>query len=266
MTEQEPTLEASDSTSPMVQCIDLTRDFGSLRAVDHLSLTVPAGEIFGFLGPNGAGKTTTILMIAGLLKPTSGQIMLNGNNIHWDSLEGKKIIGYVPDNPFLYEKLTGREFLCFMADIYSVPKKGLNEKIDGLLSLFELETKQDELIQGFSRGMRQKIAICAALIHDPQLIILDEPTVGLDPRGSRTLKNVLRDFCMKGNTVFLSTHILEIAEHICDRVAIVHHGRLLTSGSMEEIRSLRGSQEGGLESLFLELTEGEGYTGSEGTS
>jgi ABC-2 type transport system ATP-binding protein len=250
----------------MVQCIDLTRDFGSLRAVDHLSLTVPAGEIFGFLGPNGAGKTTTILMIAGLLKPTSGQIVLNGESIQWNSLEGKKIIGYVPDNPFLYEKLTGREFLHFMADIYSVPRKSLNVKIDGLLSLFELESKQDELIQGYSRGMRQKIAICAALIHDPQLIILDEPTVGLDPRGARTLKNVLRDFCQKGRTVFLSTHILEIAEHICDRVAIIHHGRLLTTGSMEEIRSLRGSQEGGLESLFLELTDGGGDSGSEGMS
>ncbi|HZT40931.1 MAG TPA: ABC transporter ATP-binding protein [Chthonomonadaceae bacterium] len=260
----------------MIVCHNLTKRFGDLVAVDNLSLCVGAGELFGFLGPNGAGKTTTIKMITGLLKPTSGTAIVGGYDIQQHTLQAKSILGYIPDNPFLYEKLTGREYLHFMADLYSVGHKDRARRIEDLLRLFELEEKGNDLIQGYSRGMRQKISLAGALLHEPKVIFLDEPTVGLDPKSARTMKDILRELCRRGTTVFVSTHILEIAEQMCDRVAIVNKGRLVASGTMEELRAAVAANASGahrngdtsgpdntdkksLEDIFLELTGGAEY-------
>jgi ABC-2 type transport system ATP-binding protein len=242
---------------PMIVCQGLEKRFGNLRAVDHLDLTVGAGELFGFLGPNGAGKTTTIKMMTGLLRPSAGTAIIGGYDIQAEPLKAKAVFGYIPDNPFLYEKLTGREFIRFMADLYSVPTEGRNRKIDDLLHLFELEEKGDALIQGYSRGMRQKIALAGALIHQPKVIFLDEPTVGLDPKSARLMKDVLRRLCNEGATVFVSTHILEIAERMCDRFAIINRGKIVATGTMQELRqqaSADTDQQRSLEDIFLELT------------
>jgi ABC-2 type transport system ATP-binding protein len=225
----------------MIVCQNLTKRFGALTAVDNMSLQVRAGEMFGFLGPNGAGKTTTIKMMTGLLRPTSGTAIIGGHDIQQEPLEAKKILGYIPDNPFLYEKLTGREYLHFMADLYAVAHQDRARRIEDLLRLFELEEKGNELIQGYSRGMRQKIGLAGALIHTPKVIFLDEPTVGLDPKSARTMRDILRELCRRGTTVFISTHILEIAERMCDRVAIVVKGRMIASGTMDELRAIVGS-------------------------
>jgi ABC-2 type transport system ATP-binding protein len=260
----------------MIVCHNLTKRFGNLTAVDNLSLCVGAGELFGFLGPNGAGKTTTIKIITGLLKPTSGTAIVGGYDIQQHTLQAKRILGYIPDNPFLYEKLTGREYLHFMADLYSVGHQDRARRIEDLLRLFELEEKGNDLIQGYSRGMRQKISLAGALIHEPRVIFLDEPTVGLDPKSARTMKDILRELCRRGTTVFVSTHILEIAEQMCDRVAIVNKGTLVASGTMEELRAAvtangtgphrNGAVSGpddadkkSLEDIFLELTGGAEY-------
>jgi ABC-2 type transport system ATP-binding protein len=250
---------ASDPPTAMIVCRGLTKTFGTLRAVDNLSLTVQAGELFGFLGPNGAGKTTTIKMMTGLLRPSAGTAVIGGYDIQTDPLRAKSILGYIPDNPFLYEKLTGREFLNFMADLYSVPTYNRSQKINDLLRLFELEEKGNELIQGYSRGMRQKIALSGALIHQPKVIFLDEPTVGLDPRSARLMKDILRKLCNEGTTVFVSTHILEIAERMCDRFAIIDRGKIVAVGTMAELREHAASDTKSLEDIFLELTSGDEY-------
>lgn len=256
----------------MIVCQNLTKQFGNLTAVDSMNLRVGQGELFGFLGPNGAGKTTSIKMMTGLLHPTSGSAFIGGFDIQTQPLEAKRILGYIPDNPFLYEKLTGREFLHFMADLYNISMEGRNERIADLLRLFELEEKGHELIQGYSRGMRQKIAFAGALIHAPKVIFLDEPTVGLDPKGARMLRDILRELCRRGTTVLISTHILEIAERLCDRVGIVNRGRIVAIGTMEELRASFAhespSPENGagltdtqrsLEDIFLTLTGGSEY-------
>jgi ABC-2 type transport system ATP-binding protein len=249
---------ASNGGEPpvMIHCSGLTKDFGSLRAVDHLDLCIHGGELYGFLGPNGAGKTTSIKMMTGLLRPTEGTAIIGGHDIQREPLEAKRLIGYVPDNPFLYEKLTGREFLSFMADLYSVPLAGRAKRIDDLLALFELEDKRDELIQGFSRGMRQKMALAGALIHRPSVVFLDEPTVGLDPRSARLMKDVLRRLCSDGAAVFVSTHILDVAERMCDRFGIISKGKLIASGTMDELRTSVASETTSLEDIFLQLTDG----------
>lgn len=245
-----------------------------------MELRVAEGEMFGFLGPNGAGKTTTIKMMTGLLNPTSGTAEIAGFNIQESPLAAKALFGYIPDNPFLYDKLTGREYLNFMADLYSTAKKERDTKIEDLLRLFELQEKGDELIQSYSRGMRQKIALAGALIHSPRIIFLDEPTVGLDPRGARIMQDILRELTLRGTTVFMSTHILEVAERMCDRIAIVNRGKIIAQGTMNELRAERrramqnsvneaGPGESGgsnateseilksLEEIFLELTGGD---------
>jgi len=250
---------AEASRQDMIVCRGLTKTFGALTAVDNLSLTVRAGELFGFLGPNGAGKTTTIKMMTGLLRPTSGTALIGGYDIQRDPLRAKSILGYIPDNPFLYEKLTGREFVNFMADLYSVSTENRGRKIDDLLRLFELQDKGNELIQGYSRGMRQKIALAGALIHQPRVIFLDEPTVGLDPKSARLMKDILRKLCDEGTTVFVSTHILEIAERVCDRFAIINAGKIVAIGTMEELRAHAASDTKSLEDIFLELTSGDEY-------
>lgn len=234
----------------MIQTNMLTKRFGDLTAVENLNLTVEAGELFAFLGPNGAGKTTTIKMLTGIILPTSGSASIAGLDIVKSALEVKKLIGYLPDEPFLYNKLTGREFLNFIADIRKVQRK--RDKIDKFLELFELDSSADDLIEGYSLGMKKKIAIGAALLHDPKVLFLDEPTSGLDPRSARVMKDLLRDLSNKGTTVFMSTHILEVAEKMCDRVGIIDHGKLIKIGTIEELK--KGTKDISLEDVFLELT------------
>jgi ABC-2 type transport system ATP-binding protein len=234
----------------MIETKSLTKKYGNLTAVSELDLLVNAGEIFVFLGANGAGKTTTIKMLTGLLRPTSGTASIAGFDVVKSSLEVKKVIGYLPDEPFLYAKLTGREFLKFIADVRGVQKK---DKVEKFIELFELSQSADELIEGYSLGMKKKIAIGAALIHDPKVLFLDEPTGGLDPKSAKTMKDLLLDIRQRGTTIFMTTHILEIAERMCDRVGIINHGELIRVGTIEELR--KEAQSGSsLEDIFLELT------------
>lgn len=236
-----------------IQHVSKSYNRGSVKAVDDLNLDVKNGEIFGFLGPNGAGKTTTIKMIVGLLNADQGSININGTDIGKDPLKAKRDIGYVPDNPNLYERLTGIEYLNFMGDVYHVGSEERRKRIDYYLEMFELKDAAADLIKSYSHGMKQKIALTGALIHDPALWILDEPMVGLDPKSAHLLKEEMRSHCDKGNTVFFSTHILEVAEKLCDRIGIIHKGRLIASGTLDELR--QGDNKDSLENIFLELTE-----------
>jgi len=226
----------------------------SRPAVDSLNLAVPPGEIFGFLGPNGAGKTTTIKLIVGLLHADSGRITVSGADVATDPLAVKKRIGFVPDNPDLYERLTGLEYLNLLGDVFEVPGAVRKEKIRSLLKVFELEAAVADVIQSYSHGMRQKLALIGALFHDPALFILDEPMVGLDPRSAHLFKQIMREHCDHGNAVFFSTHILDVAERLCDRVGIIDQGKLIACGTMAELRALRESAGQSLEAIFLELT------------
>ena len=224
-------------------------------AVDDVSFSVGRGEVFGFLGENGAGKTTTIKMLTGLMPPSSGQAFLGGHDIAREPAAAKQILGYVPDNPPLYDKLTGREFMNFVGDLWRVPSNPAREaRITDLLLLFELDTKQDAPIGGYSRGMRQKIALASALLHNPQVLFLDEPTVGLDPKGTRLLQTVLRQAAQNGAAVFLSTHVLPVAQTLCDRIGILHKGKLVALGTPQALTQ-NGAME--LEAVFLRLTGGE---------
>ena len=226
---------------------------GKVKAVDDLSLVVPPGEIFGFLGPNGAGKTTTIKMIVGLLKPDTGTIGLNGLDTQKDALKCKSITTYVPDYPAIYERLTGMEYLNFIGDVYGVMKKDRLERIEKWLEIFELSQAIASPIQSYSHGMKQKIVLIAALLPAPQVMVLDEPLVGLDPRASHHLKELMREHCDQGKTLFFSTHIMEVAEKLCDRIGIINKGKLIACGTMEELRIL--DKEQSLEHIFLDLTE-----------
>jgi ABC-2 type transport system ATP-binding protein len=225
-------------------------------AVDRLNLKVEGGEIFGLLGPNGAGKTTTFKMIVGLLQPTRGQVYVKGFNVQTHPLEAKRLMGFLPDSPLLYDKLTAWEFLRFVADLYEVERAQTERRASELLRLFDLEANADDLIDSFSHGMKQKTALAAALIHDPALLVLDEPTVGLDPKSARLIKDILRQLTKRGVTVLLSTHILEIAERMCDRIGIINQGELIAVGTMDE---LRAGGDDSLEDIFLELTGGAEY-------
>jgi len=237
----------------------LSKTFGTRVAVEDLNLEVEPGELFGFLGPNGAGKTTTIRLLTGLLRPTVGRVLIGGYDIHREPVRAKAFLGYVPDQPVLYEKLTGREFLSFMADLYRVDGTRRDQRIGELLELFDLSERGDDLIQSYSRGMKQKLAVAAALVHEPRVLILDEPTVGLDPRSARVLKDVLRALASGGVTVFMSTHVLEIAERMCTRVGIIDRGCLIACGTMEELRAQAQEDTATLEDIFLELTGGTEY-------
>jgi len=236
----------------MIETQMLTKRYGDLVAVDKLNLSVNAGEIFVFLGSNGAGKTTTIKMLTSLLRPTSGTAIVAGYDVEKSPMEVKKVMGYLPDEPFLYNKLTGREFLQFVADMHNIKKK--KDKVDKFIELFELSSSADDLIEGYSLGMKKKIAIGAALIHDPKVLFLDEPTGGLDPKSAKTMKDLLQDISKKGTTVFMTTHILEVAEKMCDRVGIIDHGRLIKVGTMDELRKESAKNSRSLEDIFLELT------------
>lgn len=243
----------------MIRTEGLSKTFGTRVAVEDLNLEVEPGELFGFLGPNGAGKTTTIRLLTGLLRPTAGRVLIGGYDIHREPVRAKAFLGYVPDQPVLYEKLTGREFLSFMADLYRVDGTRRDQRIGELLELFDLSERGDDLIQSYSRGMKQKLAVAAALVHEPRVLILDEPTVGLDPRSARVLKDVLRALASGGVTVFMSTHVLEIAERMCTRVGIIDRGCLIACGTMEELRAQAQEDTATLEDIFLELTGGTEY-------
>ncbi|HOL14496.1 MAG TPA: ABC transporter ATP-binding protein [Bacillota bacterium] len=240
----------------MIESRELTKKFGNVIAVNSVSFDVKEGELFAFLGPNGAGKTTTIKMLSGLLIPTSGAAFIDGVSVIDNPVEAKKRIGFVPDQPNVYDKLTLREFLDFVISIYRVDRKKAQETAEEYLEIFDLADRQDELLEGYSHGMRQKANIIAALIHEPKVMFLDEPTVGLDPRSARLIKDILRKLTAEGRTIFMSTHILEIAEEMADRVGIINKGSLKFIGTVEELRKAQG-KDGSLEDLFLELTASE---------
>lgn len=237
-----------------IQNVSKTYGKAKVKAVDNISLEVKPGEIFGFLGPNGAGKTTTIKMIVGLLKPDEGIITVNGVNVWEEPLKAKSMISYVPDSPEIYDKLKGIEYLNFIADMYGISKEVRKRKLDYYLGLFEIKDAVGDVIASYSHGMKQKIVLTAALLNNPELFILDEPMVGLDPKSAFNLKEIMRDMCNKGKTVFFSTHVLEVAEKLCDRIAIINKGKIIALGTMDELRSHAEERES-LEKIFLELTE-----------
>jgi ABC-2 type transport system ATP-binding protein len=239
---------------PAIETRGLSKRFGAIEAVRSLDLSVRAGEIVGFLGPNGAGKTTTMRMLAALLKPTAGSIRVAGIDVVERPLEARRAIGFVPESPFLYEKLSGREFLQFTAGLFGV--KGPAAQIERLLRLFELAERADDLIEGYSRGMRQKLGLAGVLLHEPAVLLLDEPTNALDPRSARTVKDLLLGLRDRGRAVLLSTHVLEIAEQLSDRVAIIDAGTIVASGTLAELRERTGAGDASLEDVFLRLTGG----------
>jgi ABC-2 type transport system ATP-binding protein len=234
----------------------LTKRYGKFTAVDGIDLDVPRGELFGLLGPNGAGKTTSIRMIAGILRPTSGTVTVGGIDIQARPLEAKARLGYIPDRPFVYDKLTGGEFLRFAAALYGLQGPVVERRIDELLTVFELAPWKGELTETYSHGMRQKLIIASALVHRPEVIIVDEPMVGLDPKSARLLKDLFREFVSRGGTVLMSTHTMEIAEVMCDRIAIVYRGKIAAQGTMAQLREQTSSEGMSLEGLFLKLTGG----------
>ena len=238
----------------MIEVTNLTKTFGSTVAVNNLNLHIKRGELFVFLGPNGAGKTTTIKLITGLLKPTSGQVKVNGYDIGRKPVEAKKCLGYISDHPYLYEKLTAREFLQFVAGLYGV--ENFQKKMDRLMENFGLVGREDYLIENFSHGMRQKVAISSALIHDPEILVIDEPMVALDPHSAKYVKKILKGWVSRNKTVFLSTHTLSLAEEIATRIGIIHHGNLLCTGTMQEIKK-ESKLTGNLEEVFIAMTKDE---------
>ena len=240
----------------MIKLIDLTKLYKGFPAVNHINLEVKEGMIFGFLGPNGAGKTTTIRMMAGVLKPTEGRVIINGMDIGERPVEVKRCTGFIPDRPFLYEKLTGIEFLRFISGLYHLEQNPRQEKqISEWLELFELIHWGDELIESYSHGMKQRLVMCAAMIHRPRVIIVDEPMVGLDPKGARLVKDIFRAQARKGITIFMSTHSLEVAQEVCEEVAIIQAGKIIATGTAEDLKRKAGVH-GNLENIFLTLTEG----------
>jgi len=242
----------------MIRVEDLVKKYGAFTAVDGVSLDVAPGEIHGFLGPNGAGKTTTIRMIAGLLKPTRGRIVIDGHDLEREPEKAKAALGFIPDRPFLYDKLTAAEFLRFHAGLYGIEGDGLPERLLELLALFELVGWKDELVESFSHGMKQRLVMCAAFLHRPRAVLVDEPMVGLDPRGARLIKQVFRAMSRKGVAILMSTHTLEVAEEMCDRISIILGGRILARGTVEDLRALAGGEDEKLTPVFLKLTGGSG--------
>jgi ABC-2 type transport system ATP-binding protein len=251
----------------MIRLDKITKLYGTKTAVDELSLEVRAGELFAFLGPNGAGKTTTIKMMCGLLFPTTGRVLIGGHDIQGDGDRARQLLSYVPDQPYLYEKLTGREFLQFIADMYGLPPDQARRRIADVIDLFHLHAFVDDLTERYSHGMRQRTVFASALVHEPQVLVVDEPTVGLDPRSVRDLKDLLRRQADQGTTVFLSSHSLDVVEELADRIAIINEGRLIGCGTLQALRT-QAAVDGSLEEVFLTLTtpdeEGGGPQSPEG--
>ena len=241
----------------MIKLEGVTKRYGKFTAVHPLDLHVKRGELFGFLGPNGAGKTTTIRMIAGVLQPSAGRITLGGHDLVKEPVAAKRLLGYIPDRPSVYEKLTGAEFLRFVSGLWGREGEQAEARANELLELFELTNWKHTLVESYSHGMRQKLLISSALVHSPDVIIVDEPMVGLDPRAARLMKDVMRAFVDQGGTVFLSTHTLEVAEALCDRIAILHQGRIRAMGTMQDLRTEAAAGAAGLEEIFLKLTGSE---------
>jgi ABC-2 type transport system ATP-binding protein len=238
----------------MIELKSLTKRYGSFTAVDAIDLSVPKGELFGFLGPNGAGKTTTLRMIAGILRPTAGTVRIGDIDVSENPMEAKAILGYIPDRPYIYEKLTGSEFLRFVAGLYSQNGKEIEHRGRELLTLFDLDDWRDELVESYSHGMRQKLIISSAFIHKPDVIVVDEPMVGLDPKAARILKDLFREYTRRGHTIMMSTHTLEVAETMCDRIGIIQGGKIRALGTMDELRADSAAGTQGLEDIFLKLT------------
>ena len=234
----------------MLHIENITKRYGDKAAVDHLTLSIAPGEICGFIGHNGAGKTTTIKICCGILQPDEGRVLVNGTCVQDDPIACKRVIAYIPDNPDLYEYMSGIQYLNFIADIFAVPKAEREARIRRYADAFELTGDLAQPVSTYSHGMKQKLAIISALLHDPKLIIMDEPFVGLDPKAAHLLKQLMREHCVKGGAIFFSTHVLEVAEKLCDRVAIIRGGKLVTAGTMEEVRG-----DSSLEDVFLELEE-----------
>ncbi len=238
----------------MIELQQLTKKYGSFTAVDGIDLHVERGELFGFLGPNGAGKTTTLRMIAGILRPTSGRIRIAGIDLAGQPLLAKAKLGFIPDRPFIYEKLTGMEFLRFVAGLFQQEGSEVDHRARELLALFDLEDWRDELVESYSHGMRQKLIIASAFVHRPEVIVVDEPMVGLDPKAARTLKDLFREYTRRGHTIMMSTHTLEVAQHLCDRVAIIQQGKIRACGTIEDLRAHAQDPDDRLEDIFLRLT------------
>jgi ABC-2 type transport system ATP-binding protein len=239
----------------MIELRNIAKTYGSYTALHQLNLSVPAGEVFGFIGPNGAGKTTTIKIIGGILAPTEGTVRIAGIDMARDPVAAKQRIGFIPDRPYLYEKLTGMEFLQFTADVYGVSHTVFQEKAFTLLEMFALADWGEELIESYSHGMKQRLIMCAALLHEPEVLVVDEPMVGLDPVAIRMVKNLFRDLARKGVAVFMSTHTLAVAEDICDRIGIIHRGRLIAEGTLDDLRKDIKGGASDLESVFINLTQ-----------
>jgi ABC-2 type transport system ATP-binding protein len=247
---------AEDADASIVELQELVKMYGDFTAVDHLELDVPYGQVFGVLGPNGAGKTTTLRMITGLLEPTSGRIIIDGHDMKKDSVAAKKVTGFIPDRPYVYDKLTAFEYLRFIGGLYEMPAAKIAERIRDMLELFELAEWGDGLIESFSHGMKQRLVFAGALLPEPRLLVVDEPMVGLDPKGHRLIKNLFRELAHdQGMTVLLSTHTLEVAEEVCDQIVIVNHGSIIARSSLSELRVEAGEDDGSLEQVFLRLTE-----------
>lgn len=237
----------------MIEVRALTKRYGNFTAVNGIDLTVPSGELFGFLGPNGAGKTTTLRMIAGILRPTSGTVRISGIDLAANPVAAKHRLGFIPDRPFIYEKLTGTEFLRFVAGLYQQSGAEVQRRGEELLQLFDLYEWRNELVESYSHGMRQKLIISSAFVHKPDVIVVDEPMVGLDPKAARILRELFRKYVSRGHTIMMSTHTLEVAETMCDRIAIIAGGTIRAMGTMDELRA-SSEQGGGLEDIFLKLT------------
>ncbi len=237
----------------MIRLSRLTKKYGNFTAVDAIDLHVPRGELFGFVGPNGAGKTTTLRMIAGILKPTMGKVEIAGIDIANDPIAAKSKLGFIPDRPFIYEKLTGAEFLRFVAGLYGEQGAKVEHRARELMALFDLEEWRDELVESYSHGMRQKLIVSSAFVHRPEVIVVDEPHVGLDPKSIKILRELFKEYVRRGHTILMSTHTLDAAEALCDRIAIIANGRIAACGTMDELRA-GARQKGGLEEIFMRLT------------
>ncbi len=238
----------------MIETINLTKQYFKLAAVKDLNLNVQAGEIFGFLGPNGAGKTTTLRIIGGLIQPTRGTARVFGHDVVKEPVAARQIIGFIPDRPFLYQKLTGEEFLRFIAQIWNLDDRKAKMEMDRLFEVFDLSDWRNELIESYSHGMKQKLVMVSALLHEPKAIVIDEPFVGLDPRATRLVKDIFSEYRRKGCAILLSTHTLSVAEEIADRIGIIHLGSLIAVGTADELKKRVGSGDEKLEEIFLKLT------------